>query len=115
MNSIVQIIDSNLLGSRESDDMPGFFRYFYFNNFENQMPNLKLNYLMEFCVKAARDLTSWISCNTVKVGSLLKRSCTILTSFNTTSADIKAKSADVLLKMTTISKEMWIAHMCSQS
>jgi hypothetical protein len=35
--------------------------------------------------------------------------------FNATSADIKTKSADVILKMTTILKEMRIAQLCSKS
>ena len=56
-----------------------------------------------------------------KVRSLLEHSCAILISFkivvifNTTSADIKTKSADVILKMTTILKEMRIAQLCSKS
>ena len=35
--------------------------------------------------------------------------------FNTTSADIKTKSFDVALKMTTILKEMRIVQLCSKS
>ena len=56
-----------------------------------------------------------------KVRSLLEHSCVILISFqivvifNTTSADIKTKSADVILKMTTILKEMRIAQLWSKS
>ena len=54
-----------------------------------------------------------------KVRSLLEHSCAILISFkivvifNTTSA--KSKSADVILKMTTILKEMRIAQLYSKS
>ena len=50
-----------------------------------------------------------------KVLSLLERSCAVLISFkivvifNTKSADIKTKSADFILKMTMVLKEMWIA------
>ena len=57
----------------------------------------------------------------LKVRSLLEHSCAILISFkivvifNTTSADIKTKSADNILKMTTILKEMRIAQLCSKS
>ena len=56
-----------------------------------------------------------------KVRSLLEHSCAILISFkivvifNTTSAYIKTKSADVILKMTTILKEMRFAQLCSKS
>ena len=52
-----------------------------------------------------------------QVRSLLEHSCVILISFkvlvifNSTSADIKTKTADVILKMTTISKEMRIAQL----
>ena len=35
--------------------------------------------------------------------------------FNNTSAEIKAKSADVLLKMITILKELRIAQLCSKT
>ena len=50
---------------------------------------------------------------------LLKDSCGILVSlkimviFNTISADIKTEAADVILKMTTILKEMRIVQLCS--
>ena len=53
-----------------------------------------------------------------KVLLFLDRSCGILTFFkivvifNNTSAEIKTKSADVLLKMTTILKELRIAQLC---
>ena len=56
-----------------------------------------------------------------KVRSLLEHSCAILISFkivvifNTTLAEIKTKSADVILKMTTILKEMRIVQLCSKS
>ena len=56
-----------------------------------------------------------------KVRSLLEHSCAILISFkivvifNTTLAEIKTKSADVILKMTIILKEMRIAQLCSKS
>ena len=52
-----------------------------------------------------------------KVRSLLEHSCAILISFkievifNIKSADIKTKSADFILKMTTILKEMRIAQL----
>ena len=45
------------------ENFPGSPKYdakhwaFDFDTLENQMPNLKLNSLMEFCVKAAADLT----------------------------------------------------------
>ena len=45
------------------ENFPGSPKYdakhwaFDFDTLENQMPNLKLNSLMEFCVKAATDLT----------------------------------------------------------
>ena len=57
----------------------------------------------------------------VRIKFLLEHSCAILISFkiviifNTTSADIKTKSADVILKMTTILKEMRISQLCSKS
>ena len=57
----------------------------------------------------------------VKVRSLLEHSCSILISFkivvifNTTSADIKIRSADFILKMTTILKEMRVPQLCSKS
>ena len=56
-----------------------------------------------------------------KVRSLLDQSCVILISFKTvvilniTSADFVLMSADVVLKMTTILKEMRIAQLCSKS
>ena len=57
-----------------------------------------------------------------KVCSLLEDSCAIFISFkivvifnSITSADIKTKSADVILKMTTILKEMKIGQLCSKS
>ena len=56
-----------------------------------------------------------------KVRSLLEHSCAILISFkivvifNITSADFVLISADVLLKMTTILKELRIAQLCSKS
>ena len=56
-----------------------------------------------------------------KVSSLLEHSRVILISFkivdifNTSSADIKTKPADVILKMTTILKEMRIVQLCSKS
>ena len=56
-----------------------------------------------------------------KVCSLLEHGCAILSSFkivvifNNASAEIKTKSADVLLKMTTILKELRIAQLCSKS
>ena len=52
-----------------------------------------------------------------KVRLLLDRTCSILSSFkivvilNITSAEMKTKSADVLLKMTTILKELKIAKL----
>ena len=54
-----------------------------------------------------------------KVRSLLEHSCAILISFkivvifNITSADFVLMSADVVLKMTTILKEMRIMQLCS--
>ena len=48
-----------------------------------------------------------------KVRSLLEHSCSILVFFkifNTTSTDIKIKSADIIFKMTTILKEMRITQ-----
>ena len=59
---------------------------------------------------------SLILVTVIKVLSLLEHSCAILISFkivvifNTTSADIKTESADVVLKTTTILKEMGIAQ-----
>ena len=59
--------------------------------------------------------------NLPKVRSLLDHSCAILISFkivvlfNNTSTEIKTKSADVLLKSTTIVKEMRIAQLWSKS
>ena len=59
--------------------------------------------------------------NWAKVRSLLDHGCAILISFKTvvifyiTSADFVLMSADVVLKMTTILKEMRIAHLCSKS
>ena len=56
-----------------------------------------------------------------KVRSFVENSCSILISFkiavifNTTSAEIKTKSTDVILKITTILKEMRIAQPCSKS
>ena len=56
-----------------------------------------------------------------KVCSLLEHSCAILISFKTVvifniiSADFVLMSADVVLKMTTILKEMRIAQLCSKS
>ena len=55
----------------------------------------------------------------VKVRSFLEDSCAILISFkivvvfNTTSANIKTKSADAVLKTTTILKEMRIPQRSS--
>ena len=51
---------------------------------------------------------------TSKVRSLTEHSCAILISFNKNS-EIQTKSADVILKMTTILKEMRIAQLCSKS
>ena len=57
----------------------------------------------------------------VKVRSLLEHSCVILISFKIvvifiiTSADFVLMSADVVLKITTILKEMRIAQLCSKS
>ena len=56
-----------------------------------------------------------------KVRLFLDRSCAILSSFkivvifNNTSADFVLISADVLLKMTTILKELRIAQLCSKN
>ena len=56
-----------------------------------------------------------------RVHSLLEHSFAILISFeigvifNTTSAEVKTKSADIILKMITILKEMRIAQFCSKS
>ena len=56
-----------------------------------------------------------------KVRSFLEHSCAIVSSFkiviifNNTSAEIKTKSADVLLKMITILKELRIVHLCSKT
>ena len=56
-----------------------------------------------------------------KVRLFFKHSCGILSSFkivvifNKTSAEIKIKSADVLLKMITILKELRIAQLCSKN
>ena len=57
-----------------------------------------------------------------KVRSLLEHSCPILISFkivvifnNITSADFVLMSADVVLKMTIILKEMRIVQLCSKS
>ena len=56
-----------------------------------------------------------------RVHSLLEHSFAILISFeigvmfNTTSAEVKTKSADIILKMTPILNEMRIAQMCSKS
>ena len=57
----------------------------------------------------------------VKVRSLIEHSCAILISykivvnFNITSADFVLMSADVVLKMITILKEMRIAQLCLKS
>ena len=54
-----------------------------------------------------------------KVRSFLEHSCAILTSFkiviifNNTSTDFVLISADVILKMITILKELRIAQLCS--
>ena len=59
--------------------------------------------------------------NGAKVRSFLNHSCTILSSFtivitfNNTSADFVFISADVLLKMITILKELRIAQLCSKN
>ena len=56
---------------------------------------------------------------TCKVRSFSEHSCAILSSFkivinfNDALAEIKTKSADVLLKMTTILKEVRIEQLCS--
>ena len=50
---------------------------------------------------------------TSKVRSLTEHSCAILISFKKNS-EIQTKSADVILKMTTILKEMRIAQLCSK-
>ena len=56
----------------------------------------------------------------VKVRSFLEHSCAILSSFkivvifNITS-DVKTKSADDVLKMTIILKELRIAQLCSKN
>ena len=56
-----------------------------------------------------------------KVGSFLEHSCAILSSFkimiifNNTSAKIKTKSTDVLLKMITVLKEPRITQLCSEN
>ena len=57
--------------------------------------------------------------SSLKVCSFLEHSCAILSSFkivvifNILSAEIKTKSADVLLKMTTILEELRIAQLQS--
>ena len=61
-----------------------------------------------------------IMCNHPKVHSLLDHSCAIISFkfvviFNLTSAEFVLMSADVVLKMTTILKEMRIAQLCSKS
>ena len=54
-----------------------------------------------------------------KIHSFLEHICAILSSFkiviifNSTSAEIKTKSADILLKMIIISIELRIAQLCS--
>ena len=59
------------------------------------------------------------NCEPVKVRPFLEHSCAILSSFktviifNNTSAEIKTKSADVLLKMIKSLKELRIAQLCS--
>ena len=56
-----------------------------------------------------------------KVCSFLEHSCAILSSFkiviifNITSAEIKTKSADVLLKIISILKNLRIAQLCSKN
>ena len=56
-----------------------------------------------------------------KVRPFLDHSCSILSSFkivvifNLTSAEIKTKSADMILKMTTILKELRMARLCSKN
>ena len=56
-----------------------------------------------------------------KIHLFLDRSCTILSSFkivvifNNTSADFALISADVLLKMITILKELRIVQLCSKN
>ena len=68
------------------------------------------------CTLALKNFRKEILSGT-KVRSLLEHSCAILISFkivvifNTTSADIKTKSADVILKITTILKEIRIAQL----
>ena len=53
--------------------------------------------------------------------SFLEHSCVILSSFkiviifNNASGEIKTKSADVLLKMITILKELRVAQLCSKN
>ena len=39
----------------------------------------------------------------------------VMVIFNITSAEIRTKSADILLKMTTILKELKIAQLCSKN
>ena len=57
---------------------------------------------------------------TCKVSSFLEHSCAILSSFkiviifDDTLAEIKTKSADVLLKIIKISKELGIVQLCSK-
>ena len=57
----------------------------------------------------------------IKVRSLKEHSCAILSSFiiviifNNTSADFVLISADVLLKMITILKELRIPQLCSKN
>ena len=61
----------------------------------------------------------WTFAKTIKVRSLLEHSYAILISFkimvvfNIPSADFVLMSADVVLKTTTILKEMRIAQLCS--
>ena len=56
-----------------------------------------------------------------KVRSFLKHSCAILSSFkivitfDNTSDEIKTRSADVLLKIITILKELRIAQLCPKN
>ena len=65
------------------------------------------------------DNRGWLYLDHTKVRSFLEHSCAILSSFkiviifNNKSAEIKTKSDDVILKMTTILKEMRVVQLCS--
>ena len=67
------------------------------------------------------EMRKMAKCHHSKFHSFLEHGCTILSSFkiviifNNTSAEIKTKSADLLLKMITILKELRILQLCSKN